>query len=121
VHAKFKLFTGELGPDRTLGRIAQEMENFVREKKCAPKSIGVEFLEHSGKVIVSLGYRDDESPYAVKFHSVNIGTASSLTPPDLSKLEAQMSAEAGKLSNVICHELLVTDKDEFVMVFMTNA
>jgi hypothetical protein len=32
-----------------------------------------------------------------------------------------MASAGGKLSNVICHELYVTDENDLLMVFMTRA
>lgn len=121
VHAKFKLFSGALESDGSLGALGREMEAFVKANPCAPKSIGVEFLERSKKVIVSLGYAEGEANYGVRFRSVKVGTASNLDAPSLVALEKAMGTEATKLENVICHELLVDDHDNVVMVFMTLA
>jgi hypothetical protein len=88
--------------------------------KAAPKSIGVEYLEHSKQVVVSLGYRDDEPGYAIKLQSVSLGKVASLGAPELSGLEKKMDEAAAKVSGIICHELLVTGEQEFIMVFMTH-
>jgi hypothetical protein len=121
VHSKFKLFAGTLGPNGSLGSLGTEVEQFAAKAKAAPKSIGVEYLEHSKKVIVSLGYRDDEAPYPIKLSGVSLGKVTSFSAAELEKLEAKMSDAAAKTSNIICHELIVTADDEFVMVFMTHA
>jgi len=121
VHSKFKLFTGALGPGASLGKLATDVESFAASAKAAPKSIGVEYLEHTKQVIVSLGYRDDEAPYPIKLHSVSLGKAAHLGAPDLATLEKKMAEAADKTPHIICHELLVTSDDEFIMVFMTHA
>src|SRR5262245_35272295 len=71
VHSKFKLFAGSLGPGGSLGSLGTEVEQFAAKVKAAPKSIGVEYLEHSKKVVVSLGYRDDEAAYPIKLTGVS--------------------------------------------------
>ena len=70
---------------------------------------------------MSLGYRDDEAPYPIKLHSVSLGKAAHLGAPDLATLEKKMAEAADKTPHIICHELLVTSDDEFIMVFMTHA
>ncbi len=120
-HGKFKLFTGTLGADLSLGSVAKDAEDFVRKNPCAPKSIGVEYLEGDKRLVLSLGYRDGETPYAIALHAVSLGVADSLDAGELARLEKGMTAAADKLKNVLCHELFVTEKREFVMVFMTTA
>jgi hypothetical protein len=120
VHAKFKLFTGELAADQTIGALAQDVASWVKSARIAPKSIGVEYVESAERLVLSVGYRDDEAPYGVKLSSVSLGHIEELAPADLQKLEAAMAREAAKMKNVICHELYVTDDDTFVMVFMTH-
>ena len=121
VHSKFKLFAGPLGPGATLGPLADEVAQFAAKAKAAPKSIGVEYLESSKQVVVSLGYRDDEPAYPVKLHAVSLGQVESFAAGELAKLEKRMEEAAAKTPKVICHELLVTETREFVMVLMTHA
>ena len=120
VHGKFKLFTGELGADLSLGAVSKDVEAFVKSSGCAAKSIGVEYLEGERRIVVSLGYREGEASYPVRLHTVSLGTAANLGAPDLARLETAMAAAAAKLEGIICHELFVTDKREFVMVFMCS-
>ena len=120
VHSKFKLFTSTLGPGGALGKLATDVEHFAASAKAAPKSIGVEYLEHTKQVIVSLGYRDDEGPYAIKLHGVSLGHVAKLGAPEMAGLEKKMGEAADKVKDIICHELLVTTDDEFIMVFMTH-
>jgi hypothetical protein len=121
VHSKFKLFAGSLDASGSLGKLATDVETFAASAKAAPKSIGVEYLEHSKQVVVSLGYRDDETPYPIKLSSVSLGKVSTFSPEECTKLEQKMGEAAAKIAGIICHELLVTTDNEFVMVFMTNA
>jgi hypothetical protein len=121
VHSKFKLFAGTLDPSGSLGSLGTDVEKFAAGAKAAPKSIGVEYLEHSKQVVISLGYRDDEAPYPIKLSSVSLGKVETFSAEECKKLEEKMGAAAAKVPGIICHELLVTGDHEFVMVFMTNA
>ncbi len=121
IHSKFKVFAGTLGPGGSLGALANEVASFATSAKAAPKSIGVEYLEHSNEVVVSLGYRDDEAPYPIKLSSVSLGQVKGFSEPERAQLETKMSEAAAKTPGIICHELLVTADREFVMVFMTHA
>ena len=121
VHSKFKLFSGTLGPGASLGALATEVEAFAKTAKAAPKSNGVEYLEHDKQVIVSLGYRDDEASYPIKLRAVSLGKVKSFKGDELTQLEKKMGDAAAKIAGIICHELLVTDDHEFVMVFMSHA
>jgi hypothetical protein len=120
VHGKFKLFTAKLDGGKSINKLAEEVERFAVQAKAAPKSIGVEYLEHSKMVILTLGYRDDEAAYPVKLSAVSIGKATQLDAAELARLEKRMAEEAAKLGTVICHELFITENDEFMMVFMTH-
>ena len=119
VHDKFKVFTGELAGDKTIGKLAAEVAAFAHDSRAAAKSIGVEYIESAGRLLITLGYRDDEEPYPIKLHSVHLGKVESLAG-DFSKLEAAMAKAAGKIRNIICHELYATAGGDFVMVFMTH-
>lgn len=116
VHHQFKVFTGA-GAD--VAELGAQVERFVQERQVAAKSIGVEFLEGAEKLVLTLGYRDDEPAYAVRITSRSLGVVDELE--DLSGLEARMGEAAGTLAGVLCHELYVTGSGEFVMVFMAKA
>lgn len=120
VHAKFKVFTGALEKDGTLGTLAGQVERWVAAERVAPKSIGVEFLESAGVLILSVGYRDDEPPYPVQLTSTRIGSVESVDPAALEKIEKAMANASSTLKNVICHELYVTADNTLLMVFMAH-
>jgi hypothetical protein len=115
VHHKFKVFTTS-GPN--VGDLGGQVERFVAERQVAAKSIGVEYLEGAGKLVLTLGYRDDEPGYGVSILSRSVGVVGSMG--DLSGLEARMADAAGSMAGVLCHELFVTDSGEFIMVFMAK-
>jgi hypothetical protein len=120
VHAKFKVFTGKLAPDGTLGALASQVESWVAAERVAPKSIGVEFLESAGILILSIGYRDDEPPYQVQLTTVKIGTVDGVDPGALETIEKAMANASSTLKSVICHELYVTADNTLLMVFMAH-
>jgi hypothetical protein len=119
VHDKFKIFSGELAADGTIGRLADEVSAFANKSKIAPKSIGVVYLEPGKRLLFTLGYREDEEPYPVKLHSVHLGKIDTKAG-DLHALEASMAKATGKYSNIICHELYVAGGHDFTMVLMTH-
>ena len=57
VHDKFKIFSGELAADGSIGKLADEVAAFSKKSKIAPKSIGVAYLEHGKRLVITLGYR----------------------------------------------------------------
>jgi hypothetical protein len=120
VHGKFKVFTGALADDGSLGGLAGEVEAWVRSSKVAPKSIGVEYVESLGKLVLSIGYRDDEAAYGVKLQTVHIGKVDSLDAASLARLEQAMASASARLADIVCHELYVTAENDLLMVFMTH-
>jgi len=118
VHGKFKVFAGPLAADSTIGPLADEVAAWVREAKVAPRSIGVEYVEQAKRMILTVGYRDDEPGYDVALETVKIGTVGKLDSGDVSRLEAAMAAATAKVSRVICHEIYVSDAQDFFMVFL---
>ncbi|MGA3105507.1 MAG: hypothetical protein ABSD53_13575 [Terriglobales bacterium] len=119
VHDKFKIFSGELASDGTIGKLADEVAAFVNKSKIAAKSIGVAHLEPGRRLVITLGYRDDEEAYPVKLHCLPLGKID-LKAGDFRALEASMAKATGKYSNIICHELYVASGDTFTMVLMTH-
>ena len=119
VHSKFKVFAGQLDSSKKIGALGEQVANFVRDAKVAAKSIGVEYIESAGRLIVTLGYREDEPWYPVQLHCVSLGKVDALGS-DFAALEQSMSEAAEKQRNIICHELYVTEDRDFLMVFMTH-
>ena len=119
VHTRFKVFVGGLAADRSIGEIGAQVAAFATREGAAAKSIGVEYLESLKSLVVTLGYRTDEKPYPIRLHSVPLGKLPALAS-DFSALESAMSAAAEKYANVICHELYVTESQDFFLVLMTH-
>ena len=119
VHGKFKVFAGELEADKTIGKLAGAVSQFASDNGIAAKSIGVEYLESAKRLIITLGYRDDEEAYPITLHTESLGRMDALGS-DFAALEQAMSAASSKHDKIICHELYVTDEQEFLMIFMTH-
>jgi hypothetical protein len=118
IHGRFKIFAGALEPGHRIDSLAHKVAEFGRT--VAAKSIGVEYLESQHKLIVTLGYRDDEAPYPIALHCVSLGRAEKLDGADFAALEQRMAEEGARLKRVICHELFITEDHEFLMVLMTH-
>src|SRR5580765_2074169 len=119
VHTNFKVFIGASASDGSIGDIAAKVASFAADSRVAAKSIGVEYLEASKKLVISLGYRSDEAAYPIRLHSVPLGKLETLAG-DFSALESAMAKAAEKHANVICHELYVTENQDFFLVLMTH-
>ena len=120
MHEQFKVFVGDAGERSGISHLAAQVESFVANRGVAAKSIGVEFLERSSKLVLTLGYREGEGTYPVRLTSHSLGTVDG-REEDLGALEGRMTEAASSLHGVLCHELFVTDANEFVMVFLVRA
>lgn len=116
VHSKFKLFVGSHSAETGANELAKQMEEFVVNSKVAAKSIGIEYLEATKQIIMTLGYAENQASIPVKITSVSLGKADIAN--DIAALEHKMGEVAAQHKNIICHELYVTEEHEFVMVFM---
>jgi len=119
VHDKFKIFSGKPAADGTIGKLADEVAGFANKAKIAPKSIGVAYLESSARLVITLGYRDDEEPYSIKLHCVRLGQVD-IKNNDFTALEKKMGEAGGKHKNIICHELYLMGENDFTVVVMTH-
>jgi hypothetical protein len=119
VHEKFKIFSGELTPDGSIGKLADEVAAFANKSKIAAKSIGVAYLEPSKRLVITLGYRTDEDPYPIRLHCIRIGKID-IEGHNFSPLEEKIGKASAKYKNIICHELYVTGVNDFTIVLMTH-
>lgn len=114
-HSKFKVFTGAPVHGAIPADILAGFDEFVKEGKVAPKSIGIEYDEKSGKLILSIGHRDDEPGYVAALKCVSMGVLEVV--PEV--IEAALSKAAESEKNVICHEFYVAADGEFFVVFLS--
>jgi hypothetical protein len=120
VHTHFRVFAGKAQKVNPIAGVARKAEAWVAAEKISPKSIGVEYLEATREVILTIGYRRGATPYEISLVAQSLGVLADTKRATIAALESQMQLAAAKLKNVICHELLVTEKREFIMVFMTH-
>ena|SRR5688572_27091485 len=120
VHHRFKVFAGALDAGGGLDALAAEVKAWAAGGAVAPKSIGVEYVEAAGKLLLSVGYRDDEPGYPVRLDSVSLGTLGALDAAALAGVETAMAEASRKFDRVICHELYVTGGQDVRMVFMVQ-
>jgi hypothetical protein len=118
-HSKFKVFAGALTKSKSIGVLANKVAKFAEEQQIAAKSIGVEYLESSGQLLITLGYRNDEPYYPIQLHCTRLGKIDVLGG-DYARLEQAMEKAAQKFSNIICHELYATDEHDLLMIVMTH-
>jgi hypothetical protein len=119
VHEKFKIFTGELAADNTIGKMAGEVADFAKRSEVAAKSIGLARLESSNRLMLTLGYRSDEDPYPIRLHGVPLGKIDA-KDHDFGALERAMAKATSHHKNIICHELYLTGPQDLMMVLMTH-
>ena len=116
VHDKFKVFVGSSIED-----LSSQVAQFTSGSTIAAKSIGVEFLEAASTLVVSLGYRDDETGYGAKLSAKSAGVLDFGSAASIAALEAALSEGAASSGDVICHELYVTGSGEAFTVFLSKA
>ncbi len=113
-HSEFRVFKGPL---QDFDKLKGQIESFVTTNKVSARSIGIEFIERTKEVLMSLGYAADAYT-PVTLNIVNLGM---LDLNDTEGIARRMSEAARQQRNVICHEHCVTDTNEFHMVFMSQA
>lgn len=113
IHSKFKAFVvAGSSPIQLL----QDVGKFTAEAGIAPKSVGVEYIEGKDRLTITLGYRDDEPPYAVAFEAVPLGKLDL----DPRVIEEAFTKAAAQKSGVICHEYFVDGQGEFTLILMSK-
>lgn len=113
-HNSFKLFVGKFEN----GTFSQDEANaFINGSEVAPRSLGIEFLESTSEVVLSVGYESTDSNTGHELTLVELGE---LDTKDFSALEARMSEEASKLDGIICHEFFVNNENQVFSLFLTS-
>lgn len=111
-HEKFKIFTGGDAQE-----ISEGIAAFVKDSGMAAKSLGAEYLESSGKLVVTLGYTDKEQSYPVGVKDANVGRFDPAYP---SETETAISDAANKLDRIICHSPYFDDRGDLHVLFMVH-
>ena len=114
-HSKFKVFISEPGKNGLLNEdVPVAISRFVDQHNVAAKSIGVEFVEASGKVLLSLGYAEGQGTHQVTVKTVSLGKLGL----EAAAIESALETAASGLTDVICHEFYVDGSGNFVAVFL---
>ena len=121
VHNHFKVFIAPYDTRTGPAELSAKVTEWVKSSGAAAKSIGVEYLEATKRLVLTVGYRTDEPGYAIRLTTVNVGKVENLDDAGLASLETRMGQAAAGVANIICHELFVTDTRDVLMVFMTQA
>lgn len=111
IHNNFKLFkaTVTLDPHKAVASLLKKIEVWVSKEHVGAKSIGITYKGLT--VIASLGYdKAISTDYSVILSMIKLGTKN---------IEKTMEAEAKKIKNIICHELIMIDGDLHV-IFMSK-
>jgi hypothetical protein len=119
VHHRFKVFTGTLRNDQGISELSSRVAAFAEENQIAAKSIGVEYLENAGKLLLTLGYKKDEDYYPIRLHAENLGKID-VAGQDFAGIEDKMAEASDRVPNIICHELFINDDHDFLMVFLSH-
>lgn len=114
VHETFKVFVGS-----SIEELDAQVKAFTEGGKIASKSIGVEFAESKGKLVLTLGYQEGKG-YGVRLISKTAGTVDLDSPASLSALEKALADVASSSGDVICHELYIGDTGEVTAVFLAH-
>lgn len=117
VHSKFKVFVDDVDSDGLSKNVTSQVDSFCADKRVAPKSVGVEYLESGKKLVLSIGYRDDEPGYSCRLTTKPLGRFESLNEEAIANA---MSSAAESVKDVICHEFYVLDNGMFVMVLLSR-
>jgi hypothetical protein len=109
IHNRIKLFVGTAKASTDLFGLGLAATKWVTEAKVAAKSIGIAFSELTGQAILSLGYAEGQEAHNVAIEVLKIGTVQA--DLDIQALEASFEAILAGRTNVICHELFVSNLD----------
>src|SRR5664279_1636421 len=117
VHDKFKLFIGELDEAGHVNNLAKSIHEWVAKDKVAVKSVGAAIA--MGKLMLTIGYRDDEPTYEVVLHSSKIGRVGPLDADESSRFNRAIESAVMNWPPVIGHALYVTKNNELYLVVLS--
>ena len=117
VHDKFKLFVGELDEAGHVSKLAKSMHEWVAKDKVAVKSVGAAVA--TDKLMLTIGYRDDEPTYEVVLHSSKIGRVGPLDADESSRFNRAIESAVMNWPPVIGHALYVTKNNELYLVVLS--
>jgi hypothetical protein len=121
-HNKFKVYSVPFSGSFD-AKTKKPILAFVNQEGVSAKSVGIEFLESSSRLVISIGYavqKKNTSKYDLTIKSVGKHDFSGEGFAELDKVSAAFEKTAGKLENIICHEFFITGSGEAFAIFLTE-
>ena len=95
-----------------------KLEHYLGAKdKVAVKSVGAAYAK--GKLMLTIGYRDDEEPYEVALHSSKIGRVGPLDDDEMQRFTRAIVAGGNNWPPVLGHTLYVTKDGDLYLVVLS--
>ena len=117
VHYLFKLFFGSLDDAGHITEVAKQVNEWAAKDKVAVKSVGAAYAK--GKLMLTIGYRDDEEPYEVALHSSKIGRVGPLDDDEMQRFTRAIVAGGNNWPPVLGHTLYVTKDGDLYLVVLS--
>ncbi len=117
VHDKFKLFVGALDDAGHITEVAKQVHDWAAKDKVAVKSVGAAVAK--GKLMLTIGYRDDEEPYEVELHSSKIGRVGPLDSDEQNRFTRAIESGGMNWPPVLGHTLYVTKDGDLYLVVLS--
>ncbi len=117
VHDKFKLFIGELDDAGHVNTLAKSVHEWVAKSNVAVKSVGAAYAK--GKLVLSIGYRDDEPAYAVELHSLKLGRVGTLDADESNRFNRAIESGGMNWPPVLAHTMYVTKDNDLYLVILS--
>jgi hypothetical protein len=118
-HDRIKLFVMDYNGTEDFSKVMNEAGTWVATNKIAPKSIGIAYVDKDKKLVLSMGYRNDETPYLVQLSATSVGKIDFNS--DLSQYEDIISDAMAASDSVVCHEMFITEDDVLHVILMSKA
>jgi hypothetical protein len=117
VHDRFKLFTGALDDAGHIKEVAAQIHEWAAKDKIAVKSVGAAVA--AGKLIITIGYRDDEEPYEIELHSSKIGRVGELDKDEQQRFTRAIESGGMNWPPVLGHTLYVTKQGDLYLIVLS--
>jgi hypothetical protein len=117
VHDRFKLFIGTLDDAGHITELAKVIHEWVAKDKVAVKSVGA--AVSNGKLLLTIGFRDDEPTYDVVLHSSKIGRVGALDADEISRFTRAIESGGMNWPPVIGHSLYVTKNNDLYLAVLS--
>jgi hypothetical protein len=117
VHDKFKLFVGALDDAGHVNNLAKSVHEWVAKNKVAVKSVGAAVA--IDKLMLTIGYRDDEPTYEIALHSSKIGRVGPLDADESNRFNRAIESAGMNWPPVLGHTMYVTKNNDLYLVVLS--